>query len=350
MLYLTFNQAIWKNDFPRYMVRNMEGKKVKHVLEIIAGLSILGPSTTRELARFVLLNDHSYPRRPILEKDARVLEQIYYKLIEGRLRYESGKKKSQKKYPGLVDHEFLLPVGKKLNSQNREVPTYSLTLKGCLFALGFQFNNDEVSSFLRNAGRSHPVFAYLSKISENTSIDMVKEWFLAPIYDLIKRGLLVLDEFASWSIIFEHVQGNIGRKIRSSANSISTDSDYEKFMEYTEHIEQKILRHTFYTDKVTSDWIDFIIEYFYPMEDAQEFLEFWDGKLVESILIYRMMRATHFGYFHGLAIGATAQTQKIPYSKKWKEFNRHNPEFKSPSDFDRKRHQIIDYLAGYSVS
>ena len=62
------------------------------------------------------------------------------------------------------------------------------------------------------------------------------------------------------------------------------------------------------------------------------------------------MRAVHVGYFSGLAIETSEYTQKIPYSEKWKLFKKMNPEYKSPQDFDKKRHQIVDYLVGYKVS
>ncbi|MCA2004006.1 MAG: hypothetical protein LDL06_04490, partial [Candidatus Nitrosotenuis sp.] len=155
-----------------------------------------------------------------------------------------------------------------------------------------------------------------------------------------------VDKPITFAAIFEFIQMEFMRQIDSSSAKV-----YEECILELEYIIQNILKHTFYVEKPTSDWNDFVIEYFYPKdEDREFFLEFRDGEFNEAKLLYRIMRAVHFGFFSALKVEAPAQTQKIPYSKKWKAFKKNNPEYSSPKDFDKKRHQIVDYLAGYRVS
>ena len=87
-------------------------------------------------------------------------------------------------------------------------------------------------------------------------------------------------------------------------------------------------------------------DYFYSSEEEQTDVQ---KNLSEAITIFRFMRSAHFGFFRGMAIDASLRTQKLPYSRRWKVFKKLNPEYRSPSDYDKKHHRIVDYSAGYSV-
>ena len=350
MLFEPFESYFWKNDFPRHIIPDLKGKKVKHSLEILASLALYGPGTTRDMAKFTLSKSTEYQQLELKGSNrVSTLEKTYRRLIRGNP-INNNRDRKMRKYPGLLDQRFLDQTEKKYNSKNNLVQTYFLSLKGCFFALGFHFTDTQLSLFIKNASRHHLIFAYLNRIAEDTSIDLVKEWFLNPIKDLIRRGLLNIDEYVSLISIFESIQMEIAKRIKLRFDSVSSDSEYDDAFDYLKYIQQNILKHTFYTEKSTSDWLNFVIEYFYPTDTDNVFLEIQNRKLTEAISLYRIMRSVHFGYYSGILMDASTQTQKIPYSKKWKIFKKKNPQYKSPYDYDKKRHQIVDYSAGYTVS
>ena len=350
MLFESFESYFWKNDYPRHVIPYLKGKKVKHSLEILASLALHGSSTTRDMAKFTHYKSTEYPQRNLKGSNhISTLEKTYRRLILGIPIKSRDKRKIEKKYPGLLEQKFLDHTEKNFNSKNKLVQKYFLSLKGCFFALGFQFTDEQLSLFIKNAARNHLFFAYLNKIAEDTSIDYVNEWFLAPIKNLIRKGLLNLDYIFSLSIIYETIQNEFQNRIESLLESES-EEEFEKGFGKLKYMEQKILKHTFYAEKPTSDWDDFVMEYFFPTEVDKEFLEFRNAELFEIILLYKIMKSVHFGYSIGLQFDVPAQTQKIPYSKRWKIFKKENSQYKSPYDYDRKKHQIVDYSAGYIVS
>ena len=321
-----------------------KGKGQKRAFELITSLSILGPSTTSEVADFVLRSNY-YQNNP---ERKNTLRDDYNRIIHNRFERKTGKKKIGKTFPGLIKNYYVVKTGDKIIGK-KKTSLYFLTLKGCFFALGFQLNNNQMKLFLKNASRNHLFFAYLNRIAKDTSVDYVRKQFIMPINNFIDRGLLNVDEPITLAALFETIQMEFMTRVSSVSDSVS--EEYEKRLEKLKYIEQSILKHTFYIEKANSDWNNFVIEYFYPTEKEEMFfLEFRDGEFTEAKFLYKIMRAIHFGYFSGLATEVPEQTQKIPYSKKWMSFKKMNPEYKSPHDFDKKRHQIVDYLVGYRVS
>lgn len=333
------------------MVPELRGKKLRHSLEIIAALALNGPCTTREMAKFT--NSHSTDYSNTELKGANsvsVTERIFRKLLLGIDRNNKKRNDKPSRYPGLLDQGFVESTEEYLNEKNRPVKKYFLSLKGCFFALGFRFTDTEMSLFLKNASYNHLMFAYLNRIAKDSSVNLVSELFLGPIKDMIRKGLLNCGQLVSVMSVFEPIQMNIAKKISARFEMDSSDESYDKAWDYHDYVQQKIFRHTFYTEKPTTDWLYFIIEYFYPSEKERMEIEIHDRKLVEAVNLYRLMKAAHFGYSRGMAIEASTRTQSIPYSKRWKEFKKRNPKYKSPSHYDKKNHQVVDYSAGYAVS
>lgn len=349
MLFESFESYFWKNDFPRHIIPDLKGKNVKHSLEILASLALYGPGTTWDMAKFTHSKSTEYQHLELKGTNrVRTLDKTYRRRI--CVNVVKNRSKKIRKYPGLFDQRFLDKIERKHNSKNNLAQTYFLSLKGCFFALGFHFTDTQLSLFIKNASQYHLIFAYLNRIVEDTSIDLVKEWFVNPIKDLIRRGLLNIDEYVSVISIFESIQMEIAKIIQLRFDSVSSDDEYDAAMNYLKYIRHNIFKHTFYTERPTSDWLSFIIEYFYPTDIDNEFLEIQNKKIIEAILLYKIMRSVHFGFYSGILMDAPIQTQKIPHSKKWKIFKKQNPQYKSPYDHDKKNHQIVDYSAGYIVS
>lgn len=336
-------KSVWSNSYNSKSVSILKGRGARHTVEIIAALSLLGPSTTREIAKFVLSNSPSYEYKPVHDKDASSLERRYYRRIYERSAKGPGKKKLPRKYPGLIKKGYVDKTKKNLNTKNREVPDYYLTLKGCFFALGFHFNDMELTSFLDNAAKNHLYFAYISKVMHETSLFFVKMIFVHPLQRLIERGRIVLDE--DFTFYFSNIVESHGRELIDIIKEIiQTEQRGGKFRldknRYFVQI-QKLLKCTFYDKSPTSNWFDAMEEYFYPQDEDRDFFIDYSDKGIESNLLYRTMEAIHFGYFRGLESNVPQRTQKIPVSKSFKEHRRYYPEYKSPRDYDRKKRIII---------
>jgi len=343
VLFETFAQFFWKNDYPRHAVPQLKGKKVKHSLEIIAALAICGPCTVPGIARFTTSNTHIYPHKTVKgSNEASSLGKTYRKLILGRPPQKVGRIVKIKKHPGLINHQFLILTG-KIDSERRSAQTYFLTLKGCLFALGFQFTEKQLSLFIQNASHNHLYFAYLNKILEDTSIEFVKKLFIEPVQSLIRNGMLILGETISFSYLLSEqlhaiekiVFDLVGKYYGLSKRTRKNKSDLVNF--------DKTLKHTFYTLHPTSDWGDFVKEYFYPDDSSLEYFYLYSDGSIEVSFLYRLMRAVHFGYHSGLTENIPNKTQKIPLSKTWKQYQKFYPELKSPKERDKKKVIVIHY-------
>ncbi|MCA2004139.1 MAG: hypothetical protein LDL06_05195, partial [Candidatus Nitrosotenuis sp.] len=154
-----------------------KGKGQKRAFELIASLAVQGPSTTSEVAAFVL-NTNYYRYH---SERQNTLRDEYNRIIQDRFEKKTGRRKIGKTFPGLIKNNYVLKTGEKIVVERSKTRLYFLTLKGCFFALGFQFNDDELKDFLRNASRNHLFFAYLDRIANDTSVDCVKKLFIAPI-------------------------------------------------------------------------------------------------------------------------------------------------------------------------
>lgn len=323
-----FHEEPWKNKFPRDSTTILKWKKSKSNTEIIGALGLLGPSTTTEIARFVLSVTKTGEYVHIRGRDVSIREGMYHKLIYGRIK--PTKKKSAERYPGLKSERFVGITKKEFNSKKIKIPKYFLTLKGCFFAMGFDFSDFGLENFLKGSSRNHLFFAYIYKIMQSTSVKLVRILFFEPIQNMIVRGRITLDDDISF--YFSNFTEAISRRLM-------------EFMEEY-HMESKqigsLMKCTFYDENVSSDWQQTMIEYFFPESDAMDFYMDYSDPL-DAALLFQSMKAIHFGYHHSIGLGIPKRTQKIPYSKEWREHKKFYPQYKSPYDYDRKRNIRINH-------
>ena len=110
---------------------------------------------------------------------------------------------------------------------------------------------------------------------------------------------------------------------------------------------REIKRWTFYDDRPTHDWPYAMKDIFFPNVDDREFFEEYAHESMEENLLYKVMQKIHLVYFGYGGNYIPRQTQKIPYSKGWKEYKKYHPEYKGPRDHDNKRKIKIRYDADF---
>lgn len=315
---------VWKTNFTQKTAPILIGKKRKHASDFVAALALLGSSTTREIARFVLSKSPDYKFDKVRSRDAMIREQIFYNLLHGRLR----KDRSDEKYPGLVTERYVVNVGTKLNTKKKNVSLYTLTLKGCFFALGFGFEDTELILFIKNAAKNHIYFAYVNYILQKTSTSFVRSVFIGPIQRLIKKSRISLydDIVFFFSNIVDETEYELHYKM-TGALEFWGEYIAKKYPQEFKELQTKkeievIIDNTFYSEKERGpDWIDRMINYFYPTNEEQEFYEKYSDGNIEMNLLYKTMSRIHFVYFSTNNLGKIPrQTNRLPsHSENWKE-------------------------------
>jgi hypothetical protein len=329
---------VWKNSFNSKVIFVNKGKKNKHSLQILAALALNGPSTTREIAKFVIKQSNDYPYWNPRNQHSRVLEQMFLRLIEGRQRKTTGKKKSLEMYPSLESNHYVRKVRKEKKSDSNQ---YMLTLKGFLFALGFNFEGKDMEDFLHNARRNHLFFAYIENIAKESSYNFAKKIFLDSLYEIIKNEIVSIDKDISFyfSIFAEGIGQQLNKQVEEMLKSIGKDR-VQKIQNST-----VIENWTYYDDRPTSDWHDSMLDIFYPDNVDSDFFEDHAQMGMEINLLYKIMQKVHLVFFGYGGRNIPRRTQNIPYSSKWKEYQKFNPQYKNPRDYDKKRKISMRYDA-----
>lgn len=331
----------WENYYQHGSLIINTGKKSRHSLEILASLVLHGPLTTREMAKNILqlTKDYPYYHKP-KDFDSRKLENIYAKLIEGRLDKKSGRKKLSKKYPGLVEYGYLLETGIHKNEKSKYVKKYFVTLRGCFVALGFDFNDSELTKFLQNTSKNHLFFAYINHILEITSIDFIKQIFIKPIYDLIKKKRINPDDEIEF--YFTNIAESIGsifyNKVTSCIEKFHSDSSLHNFLDTpgVEEIE-KVMDNNFVRFRKRKDWNESIIDYFYHDSKDVEFYNLYYDEMYRDPVndspfdmnfLFKVMEQLHIAYYGADGIGmVTTVKHHLPRSKtsrrQWYYKNKH---------------------------
>lgn len=341
----------WENSFPPNIVFVNKGKHNDYVLRIIASLALIDPpNTTRDLAKFLLKKSKKYPYKPIRDKEARSVEKSVREHITGTKKIQSGKKKSEKTYPSLITNNFVRIIGKKINSKGNEVNFYSLTFTGFLFSLGFDFNDEELGEFLKNAARHHIFFAYVQKILHNTSIPFIKRIFIQPIFEIIQKKKVLLDEGIAF--YFSNIVESIGKSLNNLGDEVKIDGFnwYDEFDEkYLPYVEE-IIKCTYYEDRPTSDWYNAMVDIFYTDEESREFYLMYSPKGLEKNFLFKLMQKIHLVYFGYGGNNVPRKTQRVPISSIWKKDKKYNPELTTPREYDKKRKIMIRYDADHIPS
>ncbi len=339
--YQYMGEIPWNNMYQKENSVILQGKKSRHLVEIMVALALNGPSTTRQMAKFTLENLPNYKYKYVRSKESSNLEKMYNRLLTGTERKKTGRRKFDERYPWLIEEKYVLKTEIIRNQKNNDVQTYFLTLKGCFFALGFTFNNKETLQFLENAARNHLYFSYINKIAKNTSHAFVHEIFFMPIHNMIKKDRLSLnDDISFYFSNFVESHSNAVHKI------------IERVFKYIDHNQNfyenrmgkriEFLRKcTFYEENSTTNLEEFMKENLYKNSENIDYFEEFEDKSYEFNFLFRTMKAIHFGIFGAFGFGIPKRTQRIPTSKRWKEYQKYYPKYKSPRDRDKKKGIVL---------
>ena len=324
--------TILNSFYPYSTVPAFEGKKRNHVMEIIFTLSMVGPSTTHEIAENALSINPKFKTFPkIPYEDIKKLGGIYYKLINGRLEKKKGRQRKTKKYEGLISEGYIIQTATKINNKGKKIPTYFLTLRGCFVALGLNIPNFDY--FLDNVSINHLFFSYIKNIRQLISLPFVREIFLKPIIDDIRKGRISYkNEEVSYyfSQIAESISNNLGIKFTKKLQKIIEQHGnikYKKILGINEY--EKLIDNTFYYERPKSDWLDSLIEKYYKNSDDEEFYRIYCDDKLEHHLVYRVMRNIHYTYYYALGVKVIPRgpTKSLLRSKAWKKHRKYKKQF-----------------------
>ena len=325
---------IKENVFPNETTWLMKGKKVKNSLNLMAAMCLNGSITTREAAKFVLSNTRGYEYKPPRDVDSKKLDHAFNRLLTGRekKRIASGK---LEKYPGLLKEEYVIKVGTQRNEKNQIVTKYFLSLKGCLFALGFRFDDKELKTFIEKAARYYLYFAYLNTVLKKISFSFLKQIFIKPIQSIIKSGRIVLDDkyWFSFTIIADlcgyelhkwrkdslinyskklfHQQKKPKKQTSSDKKRLSREISWNSYDDKDLNQMQTLINNTWYDETDKENWEEKIIQVLYTDQDYElDYSDHFD----DTNFLFVTMRAIHVAYYstEGI-IPPLKHKQKLPY-------------------------------------
>ncbi len=312
-------KPLWENFYTKRTVPILAGKGARNYTNLMSALALNGPGTTRDLAKFVLKNfptyeDHNKPR----DKESGELEHRFYGLINDTLRKKTGRKKSSETYPGLMSNDYVVQTGTITNQKTLDVPTYFLTLKGCFFCFGFDYDRDELKLFIKNAAKNHLLFAFIDELIAKTDISFVVRIFFSSIRYIIKQGKIFLDD--NHSFYFTNFAKAIGNAIYDELSvyvaGYSANWPKRKLDDYPDFKNFETLQSlVFYNNDPRSDWSRSVIEFYYRTEEKIEFyLSYCNGRF-ETSFFYQVMREINYAYFSALSLGLPKRShRRLPYS------------------------------------
>ena len=306
--------------YPPYKIPIYGGKKRKHVMEIILVLSMIGKSTTHEIAEHALSIDSKF----------KAVHKIPYHNIRNRAgvyRTEYIKEEDkEKKYDGLITQGYVIQTGTKLNKKRKKIPLYSLTLQGCFVALGFK--HIKLRTFIDIASRNHLFFGFLKTIMDVTSFTFINEFFIKPMRSDIEKGRISFEN-EKISYYFNQIAEIIGNvlinkffKLLQQYNEDDVKIKYINFPGISDI--ETLIDNIYYYERPKSDWEDSLIEKYYSDPDEETFYREYCDYDIEQHLVYRVMRNIHFNYCHTLGITPIPRKprNKLLRSKQWKEHKR----------------------------
>lgn len=220
-------------------------------------------------------------------------------------------------YPGLIREGYVREVK---NEKNIRGPKHVLSLKGCLFACGLNFSDKETIQFIKNCGMNHLFFRLLHKIYEKTSLEFVKEIFLNPILDLIKRKRIDLEDdmYLNFGIIADTIGMTLYKKRANliiQAAYIFEDKDFEQI--------ENLLKLIIYDHDPREDWYESIVDLYYK-DKARDFYNDYSEDQFEMSLFNKVMYQLFHGYHEAVPEDVPESIPRrsgfrLPHSRAWKE-------------------------------
>ena len=265
-----------------------KGKGRKRAFEIMASLTLLGPSTTSEVGEFVLKSNY-YQNKP---ERKNTLRDEYSRIIKNRFEGKTGKKKTGKIFPGLVENHYVIQTGTKIVVKTK-TPMYFLTLKGCFFVLGFDLNDEQLLLFIKNAARNHLFFNFLKLVHEKISLEFVKDVFLFPIKDLIERKRIVLDDemYLNFGIVADTIGITLYEKRKFLFVEVKNFWNDPRFKQI-EELRKMII----YDQNPREYWYESVVEFFYNNDDSLDFYDEFSENRFEMSLFNKVMYQLLHGY------------------------------------------------------
>ena len=161
----------------------------------------------------------------------------------------------------------LISKGYVTRVQNYEKPKeYLLTLKGCVLAVGYEFDDLDLNCFIENASKNHLYFAYINSILNKTSTSYVRKIFIDPIRDLLNQGIIQFDK----NIIY-------------FTSVIAESSGWSLTQNLKDEFRKELINNTYYSSKRRKDWKQFMIEHFYKNSKSEEFYHLNCSEKNESV-------------------------------------------------------------------
>jgi hypothetical protein len=241
----------------------LQRRRRGNILSLLAALSILGPSTMNDCAKWALKQTNLSKR-----EEPKIGE------VKGKHR-------------------------------NVPVQVYSLTLRGSILSLGYEFNSSQWQKFIKNVSYNSLFFSYINKILENTSFNIVERIFLKPIQNLVTENKIDVnddreesDELRyNFSIIAERIGRSLYQTREEIARNIEKSDSRQAipFLADNKHIETLML-HTWYHIDMLS-WSTEAQNYFYSHIMERNFFEQFSDKANDVELTYKTMQQICNSYY-----------------------------------------------------
>ena len=304
------DDIIWSSSYSRNTAKILTSGKSIRSKQIIASIAYLGPCTTRDMAEYILEKSPSYLEKPLRKGDLRSLRTVCKNRLRDKFENSTGKL-----YPGLIKEGYVVEVKEK------RWPKHVLSIKGCLFACGLNFSDKEIIQFIKNSGMNNLFFRFLYKTYEKTSLDFVKEIFLNPILDLIKRKRIDLDDdmYLNFGIIADSIGMILYKKRKALIKNRKQSIKDKKFFKQIETLRKMII----YDIKPRKDWYESIVDLYYKKK-ARDFYDDYSEDQFEMSLFNKVMYQLFHGYHEAVPEDVPESIPKrsgfrLPHSKAWKE-------------------------------
>ncbi len=170
---------------------------------------------------------------------------------------------------------------------------YFLTLKECFFVLGFDFDDEQIIRFIKNVARNHLFFNFLKLTLEKTSLEFVKDIFLSPIKDLVKRKRIDLDDemYLNFGIIADVIGITLYEKRKQLfllKEGFLDNLDFKQIGELRKLI--------IYDQTPKKYWYESMVEFDYDDEKSLEFYDDFSEGQFEMSLFNKVMYQLLHGY------------------------------------------------------
>lgn len=251
----------------------LNNRSKKNSIEIITALAILGIGTTRDLVTFILNKNKKIKRIKIQPSEIRTHTSSVIKRLNDR-------QIGIKTHPGLLSQGFIIKTAKSIEKHNPEM--YSLSFKGSILALGFNFTDIDIKRFINNSARISLFFSYLDDMINNTSLKFTKTIVIDPIRKLIQKGFIPLDD-DDFNVSFSTISDYCGR-------------EYFKMIEkqLIKNLHQIEVLHDI-SEFLEPDWYQESVEYYYNDEHNKQFF-FNNSDDDDMKLFYKLRRSITNAY------------------------------------------------------